>query len=621
MVFSVLAACDLNGKCNFELTFPERPSVSELLERAEATLGAEAAARAPPQHAAAPFRVLRTQVFDERIRMWVDLVASGQLQDGCQCYVFQRETPWHRDSPGKIPPAVRPTATAVSPPSQNITPARCSSAGSADRGQSQRVSPSRNQVAYDPAACASQQLQGLLPPRRTVSPGVEPYSSRALSPGADLSPLRARGEDPDALGFAGTPPPQRLDKVRVVFDALDCRQQRRVSAREWRQTAERLRLCGDSGATAFSVETVDDLFRVADTDADGVVCFPEFERFSSSYPKLLDCLYFRLKALRADELREEQAAGARRALAAAESRLAEAQAEAARAEQEAAQQRRACENADCAADEVRRREQAAGDERASAKVRIDEARDRVLAANTERDRIRAAVRATEAGESQAVRQAEAAQKRAKQQQADRDRAQSELDRLRALVAQQEQEVSRQERLCAEAQATADSAQGRVADAQRERAAAVADTEQAQERVAAAEAELRAALDEEARGAQRQREFCRAAAQAQALRAAEEQALLKARAAEQHQRLQAEQAAQAVAEHQQVLEGLDDRAQLTAARRESQDARENKLLAEEVRLQEQRRAVEEKERALLAAHCDFSEDAGRVASPLRGHSLP
>ena len=107
MVFTVLAAADVYGnKVNYEFDFPVQPTMSEFQARITSTFTVDASARAP---AGAPtaFSIHRMQIFDDRTDMWNDLLSGAQLVDYCQVYVFQRESPWHREVQSKIPPAIR----------------------------------------------------------------------------------------------------------------------------------------------------------------------------------------------------------------------------------------------------------------------------------------------------------------------------------------------------------------------------------------------------------------------------------------------------------------------------------------------------------------------------------
>jgi len=114
MYFVLVAADIFNVKTNFELAFPQRPTVGELTRAAETAFTAEIAVRRPdgvPPHS---FHVSKFKLYDEDRGKWIDLQSDAQLQDLCQTYAFQHENPWHRESQKEIPPAVRPPPPVVS---------------------------------------------------------------------------------------------------------------------------------------------------------------------------------------------------------------------------------------------------------------------------------------------------------------------------------------------------------------------------------------------------------------------------------------------------------------------------------------------------------------------------
>ena len=268
MVFTVLAAVDLSGKCNFELTFPTLPTISELRARIDEVMAKEAQMRRPPQ--AGPFRVHRAQVFDERMEMWVDLVASSQLDDYCQVYIFQKESPWHKDTPGRIPPPTKPAdgayyARSSSPPAYEGYTAPLYSDLQFREG-STGGSPYNSGGGYGS-------------PSRQYDDG---FSPRHAAYGNGNS--NANGNSDDT--------PTKSEIVRYVYEELDQRKSRGVTNQEWTDCFTRLRISGDG--ERLSAATVDDLFeKKADKNQDGVVSFPEFQGFSEVYPKLVESMYFR----------------------------------------------------------------------------------------------------------------------------------------------------------------------------------------------------------------------------------------------------------------------------------------------------------------------------------------
>ena len=274
-MFTILAAVDFHQKCNFEFNFPAVPTVTELRDRLETVMCTEAALRRPPGVPVQPFSIHRLQVFDERMEMWVDLVSSSQLADYCQIYVFQRESPWHKDTPGRIPPPVRP-----SQPMGGFSPV-----GMAHSPHSVAPMIPESVPRFPPPSAGASYYPGVA---GTPPPVVE--SSR-------VSPQRAHPPPPiDHMAMADIPLDMitHAEKVRVVYDEMDVRKSRAVSYEDWSAVFSKLRINQPDGP--FSEETTHDLFhQKADKNEDGFVSFTEFQIFAEMYPKMLDSLYFRCR--------------------------------------------------------------------------------------------------------------------------------------------------------------------------------------------------------------------------------------------------------------------------------------------------------------------------------------
>lgn len=104
MVFFVSVAADVYGrKHNTRLEFPTCPTISELINAAEAQYDLTSRATRPSGYPDIPFRVQTFQVYDDILLRWVDLYSSAQLTNGCQVYAFQPETVWNVDLQGTIP--------------------------------------------------------------------------------------------------------------------------------------------------------------------------------------------------------------------------------------------------------------------------------------------------------------------------------------------------------------------------------------------------------------------------------------------------------------------------------------------------------------------------------------
>jgi hypothetical protein len=106
MVFFVNVSADVYAtKHNVRLEFPVCPTISELINSAEAQYDITARATRPAGYPDVPFRVQTFQVYDDVLMRWVDLYSSAQLSSGCQTYAFQPETVWTVDLQGSIPVA------------------------------------------------------------------------------------------------------------------------------------------------------------------------------------------------------------------------------------------------------------------------------------------------------------------------------------------------------------------------------------------------------------------------------------------------------------------------------------------------------------------------------------
>ena len=310
-MFTVLAAVDFHQKCNFEFNFPAVPTVTELRDRLEAVLTTEAALRRPAGVPVTAFQIHRLQVFDERMEMWVDLVSSSQLTDYCQAYVFQKESPWHKDTPGRIPPPVRPSQPlGGAPPGAAASPAYGSPLGAP-------LAHSPLHAAAAPLAAPALVHESIARAAYAASPAYPPASAYGASPqlamqpasplpyGASVAPVvesvRVSPQRMHAEPVLVMPPAEvapelvsHAEKVRVVYDELDKRKSRAVSLEDWCDLFTRLRLGQPDGP--FSTDTLEDLFREkADRNRDGFVSFTEFQMFGEMYPKLLDSLYFRCR--------------------------------------------------------------------------------------------------------------------------------------------------------------------------------------------------------------------------------------------------------------------------------------------------------------------------------------
>ena len=124
------------------------------------------------------------------------------------------------------------------------------------------------------------------PPRKLAS--QQPPMLRSASPATRAVPHSILG------ARVGAPPPTLSDnathdeKVRAVFEEVDVNNNHSVEPEEFRRAFR-------AHAFDFSAATVADLFAKADTNQDGLLSLPEFQRFCEMYPTLLDSLYFRIR--------------------------------------------------------------------------------------------------------------------------------------------------------------------------------------------------------------------------------------------------------------------------------------------------------------------------------------
>eukprot|EP00756_Hemistasia_phaeocysticola_P058884 Hpha_TRINITY_DN35558_c0_g1::TRINITY_DN35558_c0_g1_i1::g.84589::m.84589 len=108
MPYTVFVAADVFGqKMNLELEFPFAPTLAELTQQTERAYDAEMHSRRP-MGGYPPFQVAKFHVVDEATDGWVEVLASQQLRNYCQVYVFQPHSTRYTENQGHIPPATRP---------------------------------------------------------------------------------------------------------------------------------------------------------------------------------------------------------------------------------------------------------------------------------------------------------------------------------------------------------------------------------------------------------------------------------------------------------------------------------------------------------------------------------
>eukprot|EP01062_Namystynia_karyoxenos_P052840 TRINITY_DN4251_c0_g1_i1.p2 TRINITY_DN4251_c0_g1~~TRINITY_DN4251_c0_g1_i1.p2 ORF type:complete len:429 (+),score=146.28 TRINITY_DN4251_c0_g1_i1:119-1405(+) len=107
---------DLYGtKHNTTLVFPSLPGVAELTAATESYFDTKARACRPAGYPDVPFKIETFQLFDDTLLRWVDLYDAQQLRPGQQLWCFQPESIWHSDAQGVIPQAERAPVTWTTP--------------------------------------------------------------------------------------------------------------------------------------------------------------------------------------------------------------------------------------------------------------------------------------------------------------------------------------------------------------------------------------------------------------------------------------------------------------------------------------------------------------------------
>eukprot|EP01062_Namystynia_karyoxenos_P002037 TRINITY_DN10706_c0_g1_i1.p1 TRINITY_DN10706_c0_g1~~TRINITY_DN10706_c0_g1_i1.p1 ORF type:complete len:664 (+),score=233.33 TRINITY_DN10706_c0_g1_i1:80-1993(+) len=496
------------------------------------------------------FAVGKLQVYDTALQRWADLGSGRQLRDRCQVYAHE--------ATGEAP--------APCPPQQYL----------------RAPTPQQPQAAAPP-----EEARGL--PRDPAPPPAAPQpGARQAGTG---SPLHESQED----------------KAQRVFDAFDTQRTRRIAAADFVLGLQRL-------GVALQSATADRLFERADSEGNGWFGFSQWLRFCAFYPRLLESL--RLRQLQREEEVQlaEAAEAANERLQTAQQQAAGAADDADRAAAAADRQRnvqlhaeqRAAEAAAGESSAAGTAEEAAAEARRCSERLQDARRDHQHA--REREQAAAAdltaASAVAAAAANAIPAADAA-------------AAACLDRVRALEA----ELAQARRAAEEAISASDAARISLGEAQQGEAAARAAAAQAQQDAAAAgEGALRAeaaqagATERELRAGAEQREARYAAARER--RAAAEQGceceeLQRQAAAAGELAMTAaarvEAAAQAAAAAAEKLRG-------TVAAREREEDEELSLLDEEIRLREQRDALDRQEERLGAAHGRFRSARLSPVSP-------
>jgi hypothetical protein len=266
-MFLIQVAADIFGnKINFELSFSSRPSVPEIMRATETAFSNEIALRRPAGVPVHSFHASKIKVYDEDAGKWVDLRSETQLIDSCQCYAFQGENAWHKETQKEIPPAVRPPTTAAAP-----LPVTMGGYGGGAATSSSYLPPPQAYASANNSAAAYQ---------ATTSYNRQ-ASGRTIPAG--FTAVDASDEE----------------KLRAVFAEFDVKSQRMIDPED---LVHGFRSLGFD----LSAATIKDLFQKGDTNSDGRISFGEFETFAKWYPIMTDCLFYRSRAFWEDKNMERE---------------------------------------------------------------------------------------------------------------------------------------------------------------------------------------------------------------------------------------------------------------------------------------------------------------------------
>eukprot|EP01063_Lacrimia_lanifica_P016810 TRINITY_DN2338_c0_g1_i1.p1 TRINITY_DN2338_c0_g1~~TRINITY_DN2338_c0_g1_i1.p1 ORF type:complete len:535 (+),score=246.08 TRINITY_DN2338_c0_g1_i1:104-1708(+) len=425
------------------------------------------------------------------------------------------------------------------------------------------------------------------PPIKVVQPGAAP----GLAPAGPPAPAAPVNMVSDGFVFPTlSDDASHEEKVQCCFDEADANGNRVVEPEEFRR-AFRVH------SFDFSSATVTDLFAKADHDGDGVVTFPEFQRFAEMYPTLIDSLYFRIRDYWED-MRQQQA------IQTADDRLRQ-QAEAARlaaagheeAVQATRRQEHRLEAAECAVKDAVKLESAA-------KAHLQDLQRELEALLRDRASKERELEVAQEEERQKVESHADLQRQA-------DRIEQELAWLEAEFAKAEHKVRQAAGAVEEAKNEVDRANNGVADAEKDRedaerrkldAEKVLDdarraTRDEEGRLADAEAELKMKADAQ-REVAMQCEDAAMAIDAEKQRRLEDEAELDRLRQKEQQALLAQMEAQRYIEEQKkMIAAIQDERQAAIDRRRQVEDQERPLLEQEVRLREQRESLEQNEMRL------------------------
>eukprot|EP00754_Rhynchopus_humris_P008558 Rhum_TRINITY_DN13767_c5_g1::Rhum_TRINITY_DN13767_c5_g1_i1::g.64117::m.64117 len=610
MVFTVLAAADVYGnKVNYEFDFPVQPTMSEFQARITSTFTVDASARAP---AGAPtaFSIHRMQIFDDRTDMWNDLLSGAQLVDYCQVYVFQRESPWHREVQSKIPPAIRAPHSGT-PPALVIDPNTAAAAANAAAANADLAV--AQQAAADAAAAnaAATAALGVAP---LVAPPSPSAASVIMAPQLPTTaPVALPVVAPVVIPAVPDPAVCTFEhKVRVVYEVMGLAGEGRVDQAAFASTLSALRIELGDVATA--------LFAKADANKDLLLQYQEFAKFCEAYPTVLDSLFYRHHDSLIDAAQQEAVQAAKRTVMTLRERESEARVAAVQARRESDEQDQRVRQQAVGVDACAKRE-------ADAKLVLEGAQQEVqrTAADVGTGRSEV-VKAREFEAAQlnnlAVvrRDIDAAAQRLKGCESDTVRAEERMREIERLLIEQQREVDRHRELALQQRTELATLQAGELAAQESVRESEMGTRLAHETLAQLEGTLTAAQTREQECGHllvASREELGRAVAARGAEEAELAACKEREAARATLEAEATKACDAQQEYAQALER--DNLEHNVKRRQAEE-RERPLLDQEVRLRLQRETLEAEEARLREEHSNFHCSTGRAGIPSRTDTI-
>eukprot|EP01062_Namystynia_karyoxenos_P075698 TRINITY_DN732_c0_g5_i1.p1 TRINITY_DN732_c0_g5~~TRINITY_DN732_c0_g5_i1.p1 ORF type:complete len:562 (+),score=275.56 TRINITY_DN732_c0_g5_i1:95-1687(+) len=404
------------------------------------------------------------------------------------------------------------------------------------------------------------------------------------------------------------------EKARAVFDDLDTSNNRVIELDEFRKGYRTLHF-------DFTQATVDDLFQKADANGDGVISYAEWQRFTEVYPTMLDSLYFRCKDYWTNFQQQQGIRECEEALA----RLQD-------------EEKRAAQEHEVAQDETRRQQEALQkaeefltakvDEERAGKGRLVEKQREAEDGLRQRQQCQQALEVEREAERQraaAVAEAQRDTDRADQnlawQEAEEQKSRDKERQAQNVMEEAAREVDRAERVLQDAQKDLDATQKREQRALEEHQAERQQTEREADKLNRKDVELQGYVAQEREADLRAKEAAADTERERMRRDDEDRALQLAREREQQAHVQCLEAQRAVEELEKRVQEQEEARLAALDRRRVIEKQEKGLLIQEVRLREQRDALEEKEVKLRTDASSFLGIRGQQQAQLAASSSP